>query len=73
MYAVFRYSTGRILSYFTDERSAQLYCDDQNDQDTQFLKDFPISSDARTPAPDWGYKLMTVGASVDELCEGLNS
>jgi hypothetical protein len=68
MWAVFRYSTGRILCYFTEERSAQLYCDDQNRYDREGWRGIPL-----TQAPDWGYKLMTVKDSVDELCNGLDA
>jgi hypothetical protein len=68
MWAVFRYSTGRILCYFTEERSAQLYCDDQNRYDADVLGARMV-----VMPHDWGYKLMTVKDSVDELCNGLDA
>lgn len=71
MWAVFRYSTGRILSYFVDEMGAQLYCEDQNSLDAQI--NATHESEYVLPEGDWGYKLMTVHESVDELCNGLDA
>lgn len=63
MWAVFRYSTGRLAIYCTEEREAQ------------FVVNALVEDDAALGimVPDWGYKLMTVTESVDELCNGLDA
>lgn len=67
MWAVFRYSTGRVLSYFTDERSAQDYVNDQNNQDRLIL----LNQNNIMYYPDWGYRLAHIEEVTNELASEL--
>lgn len=69
MWAVIRYSTGRRVAYFTSERDAQIYCEDQNRLD-ELIRLGSVNRDLYGgAAPDWGWLLVPMTDALRELLE----
>lgn len=58
MWAVIRYSTGKRIAYFTSERDAQTYCEDQCRLDELIRLRTHMAVDPFMCAPDWGWLLV---------------